>query len=149
MDSSIKGLLLGVACMIGALVASLGFFVSREASAATNNAVSQISKLNKEFADSDKTMYDGLPVSGSEVVNTINKFKAEEISIKVITKKSTTYYNRLLTDDDKELGGVSNALIKDTQVISSKTFINQKATFTGEVIRDINNTPIAIAFTQN
>ena len=149
MDNSLKGLILGAGALITAFVISMAFFVSREASATTNSAVSQISRLNKEFADSDKTMYDGLTVSGNEVINAINKFKLDDIAIKVTTKKSVIYYNRLLTNDDKELGSVSTASIKETQDIRSNAFINLKANFTGEVLRDANNTPICIAFNQN
>ncbi len=149
MSNALKILMLAAGTVITVLAINLGFYVGREASATTTQAVGKISKMNKEFSESEITMYDGLPVSGSEVINNINKFKADDISIKVTTKKSTVYYIRQLTNSDKELGVASPASVKDTQVITSPYYINQKASFTGEVIRDVNDTPIGISFVQN
>jgi len=68
--------------------------------------------------------------------------------VKVNTKKSVVYYNRLLTANDTEIGAVSNASVKDTQTITSSFYINQKAQFTGAILRDTNDTIIGISFTQ-
>lgn len=148
MENSLKGLILAAGVIITCLVVGLGFYISREANAAATNGTGQISRMNKEFAESDKVMYDGLDVTGSEVVNAINKFKNEDISVKVITKKSVVYYNRYLINSDTEIGGVSNASVKDTQTITSSYYINQKAQFTGSIIRDVNDTIIGISFVQ-
>ncbi|MGB8455265.1 MAG: hypothetical protein WCD89_23405 [Anaerocolumna sp.] len=148
MDNSLKGLILAAGVIITCLVVGIGFYISREASAAATNGIGQISRMNKEVAESDKVMYDGLDVTGSEVINAINKYKSEDISVKVQTKKSIVYYNRLLTDDDKELGNESSASVKNTQTITSNYYINQKAQFTGEILRDVNDTIIGISFVQ-
>lgn len=148
MSNSLKGLLLAAGVIITCIVVSLGFYISREANAAATNGVGQISRMNKEISESDKSMYDGLEVTGSEVINAINKNKNEELSIKVITKKSTVYYNRLLAKGDGELGAVSGASITDAQRVSNVNYINQNAQFTGEVLRDANDTIIGIKFTQ-
>ncbi|QHQ62874.1 hypothetical protein Ana3638_20550 [Anaerocolumna sedimenticola] len=148
MDNSLKGLILAAGVIITCLVVGIGFYISREASAAATNGTGQISRMNKEVAESDKVMYDGLDVTGSEVINAINKYKSEDISVKVQTKKSIVYYNRLLTDDDKELGNDSSASVKNTQQITSDYYINQKAQFTGEILRDVNDTIIGISFVQ-
>lgn len=148
MDNSLKGLILAAGVIITCLVVGIGFYISREASAAATNGTGQISRMNKEVAESDKVMYDGLNVTGSEVINAINKYKSEDISVKVTTKKSVVYYNRLLTNNDKELGGESSASVKNTQIITSPYYINQKAQFTGEILRDVNDTIIGISFVQ-
>ncbi len=148
MDNSLKGLILAAGVIITCLVVGIGFYISREASAAATNGTGQISRMNKEVAESDKVMYDGLAVTGSEVVNAINKYKSEDIAVKVTTKKSSVYYNRILTNSDKELGNVSNASVKDTQTITSSYYINQKAQFNGEILRDVNDTIIGISFVQ-
>ncbi len=148
MDNSLKGLILAAGVIITCLIVGIGFYISREASAAATNGTGQISRMNKEVAESDKVMYDGLDVTGSEVINAINKYKSEDISVKVETKKSTVYYNRLLTNSDKELGGESSASVKNTQTITSSYYINQKAQFTGEILRDVNDTIIGISFVQ-
>ena len=148
MDNSLKGLILAAGVIITCLIVGIGFYISREASAAATNGTGQISRMNKEVAESDKVMYDGLDVTGSEVINAINKYKSEDISVKVETKKSTVYYNRLLTNSDKELGGESIASVKNAQTITSAYYINQKAQFTGEILRDVNDTIIGISFVQ-
>ena len=148
MDNSLKGLILAAGVIITCLIVGIGFYISREASAAATNGTGQISRMNKEVAESDKVMYDGLDVTGSEVINAINKYKSEDISVKVETKKSTVYYNRLLTNSDKELGGESSASVKNTQTITSVYYINQKAQFNGEILRDVNDTIIGISFVQ-
>lgn len=148
MDNSLKGLILAAGVIITCLVVGIGFYISREASAAATNGTGQISRMNKEVAESDKVMYDGLDVTGSEVINAINKYKSEDIAVKVETKKSVVYYNRLLTNNDRELGNESTASVKNTQTIISDYYINQKAQFTGEILRDVNDTIIGISFVQ-
>ncbi len=148
MDNSLKGLILAAGVIITCLIVGIGFYISREASAAATNGTGQISRMNKEVAESDKVMYDGLDVTGSEVINAINKYKSEDIAVKVTTKKSIVYYNRLLTNNDKELGNESTASVKNTQTITSDYYINQKAQFTGEILRDVNDTIIGISFEQ-
>ena len=93
-------------------------------------------------------IYDGLKASGSEVVNVINKFKNEAISIQVTTKKGTTFYNYTLSNDGTALGGSGGASIKQAQEVTSATYINPNEQFLGVVVRDVNNTIIGIAFYQ-
>ena len=57
-----------------------------------NIGSSKLSKLNSDLQDSDTGMYDGIAISGSEVLNVIKNYSEEKVSIKVVTKKSTTYY---------------------------------------------------------
>jgi hypothetical protein len=148
MDNSLKGLILAAGVIITCLVIGIGFYISREANATATSGVGQISKMNKDVSESDKSMYDGMDVSGSEVINIINKFKTDDISIKVKTKKSIIYYIKNLTNTDTELGSTSSASVKDAQTISSVYYINQQAQFTGEVLRDANDTIIGLSFSQ-
>lgn len=148
MDNSLKGLILAAGTIITCIVISLGFFISREARDTAANGAGLISKLNAEFNESDKVMYDGLEVSGSEVINVINKFKNSALSIKVTTKKAVTYYINTLDENETILKGISSASIKDAQKQSHSTYINPNGQFLGEIKRDINNTIIGIYFSQ-
>lgn len=148
MDNSLKGLILAAGTIITCIVIGLGFYIAREARDTAAGGAGQISKLNAEFNESDKVMYDALEVSGSEVVNVVNKFKNDDVGIKVCTKKKTTYYVNYLNDDDTSIIGSSSASIKDAQKSSSSTFINPNAQFVGEILRDVNQTIIGIAFSQ-
>lgn len=148
MENSLKGLLLAAGTIITCVIIGLGFYIAREARDTAANGAGQISKLNAEFNESDKVIYDGLKVSGSEVVNVINKFKNEAISIKVTTKKSVTYYNYGLNGEETTLGNKGGGSIKQAQDSTSNTYINPNEQFLGMVIRDANNTIIGISFSQ-
>lgn len=148
MENSLKGLLLAAGTIITCVVVGLGFYIAREARDTAAGGAGQISRLNAEFNESDKVMYDGLEVSGSEVVNVISKYKNNPVSIKVTTMKGTTYYGCTLTADEKELSVASNASVKDAQKSTSTTFINPSAQFAGQVMRDDNNAIIGICFKQ-
>lgn len=152
MDNSLKGLILAAGVIITCIVIGLGFYISREARDTASNGAGQISKLNAEFNESDKIMYDGLEVSGSEVINVINKYKSDEMSIVVATKKSTSQYGRTIaigTNNVSSLGGTSSISVKTAQNIESESYINPNAQFMGEVLRDSNNAIIGIRFTQS
>lgn len=148
MDNSLKGLILAAGTIITCIVIGLGFYIAREARDTAAGGAGQISKLNAEFNESDKVMYDALEVSGSEVVNVVNKFKNDDIGIKVSTMKKITYYINNLQNDDTALGDSSSASIKDAQKSSHSSFINPNAQFVGEILRDVNQTIIGIAFQQ-
>lgn len=145
MENSLKGLLLAAGTIITCIVLGLGFYIAREARDTAAGGAGQISKLNAEFNESDKVMYDGLEVSGSEVVNVINKYQNGTISIKVTTKKNTTYYC------NPSVGGGSGSCgsVKEAQKPDSGIYINPNAQFVGEVIRDVNKTITGLAFSQS
>ena len=104
MENSLKGLMLAAGVIITCIVVGLGFFISREARDTASNGAGQISKLNAEFNESDKVMYDGLEVSGSEVINVINKYKNEEVGVMVYTKKSNeSYIYKIDYKDDESI----------------------------------------------
>ncbi|HAB60295.1 MAG TPA: hypothetical protein DCE48_06245 [Lachnospiraceae bacterium] len=148
MDNSLKGLILAAGTIITCIVISLGFYISREARDTAASGAGQISKLNAEFNESDKVMYDGLSVSGSEVINVINKFKNGDIAIQVNTKKCSTYYDNVLDDKQTEIIGTSSSSVKSAQNSQSNAYINPNGQFLGSIIRDVNYTIIGIIFSQ-
>ena len=148
MDNSLKGLILAAGTIITCIVISLGFYISREARDTAASGAGQISKLNAEFNESDKVMYDGLSVSGSEVINVINKFKNGDIAIQVNTRKCSTYYDNVLDDKQTEIIGTSSASVKSAQNSQSNAYINPNGQFLGSIIRDVNYTIIGIIFSQ-
>lgn len=148
MSNSLKGLILAAGVIITCVVIGLGFYISREANAAATSGIGQISRMNREFSEQDKVMYEGLDVTGSEVINAINKYKNENIAVKVETKKSVVYYNWKLNSEDKNLGPASDESVKDAQKITHGNYINQKAQFSGSIIRDANDTIIGLSFKQ-
>lgn len=155
MENSLKGLLLAAGTIITCIVISLGFFIAREARDTAADGAGQISKLNAEFNESDKVMYDGLTVSGSEVINVINKFRNSNLSVVVETNKvHTSYYYELSsktgTSGEKvwSLGGKIKTDGYVAQSSSSESYINPNAQFMGDIVRDVNNVIIGVVFRQ-
>lgn len=155
MENSLKGLLLAAGTIITCIVISLGFFIAREARDTAADGAGQISKLNAEFNESDKIMYDGLTVSGSEVVNVINKFRNSNLSVVVENNKGkTAYYYEVISKSADggaktwSLGGKTQSDGYAVQNSSSASYINPNGQFIGDVIRDVNNVIIGIIFSQ-
>lgn len=144
MENSLKGLLLAAGTVITCIIIGLGFYIAREARDTASSGAGQINRLNAEFMESDKVMYDGIRVSGSEVVNVINKFKNDDLYVRVFTKKgSDIYYGK----NCKSLSGTSDGYKTDTNS-SEASYINPNGIFSGEVKRNENNVIMGIEFTQ-
>ena len=148
MENSLKGLMLAAGTIITCVVISLGFLISREAKDTASNGANQINKLNAEFVDSDKDIYDGATVSGSEVLNAIKKFHGEEIGVLVKTNKSETFYGYSFDEDTGEIGAKSDKTYTIATETSNKAYINPYVNFKGTVIRDKNDVITGIIFKQ-
>lgn len=150
MENSLKGLLLAAGTIITCVVISLGFYIAREAKDTASNGAGQINKLNSEFAEADKTIYDGVEVSGNEVINVIRKFENEPISVIVKNNicEDKLYYIRNLTEGDTKLGEATTLSYKAAQNETSESYINPIGRFQGSVLRDDNGMIIGIAFVQ-
>ena len=148
MDNSLKGLILAAGTIITCVVISLGFFIAREAKDTASNGSNQINKLNSEFVESDKVIYDGATVSDSEVINVIKKFKNEKIGILVKTNKSDTYYGYSFDLKDGDI--ISQVTDKDVDPTDSdgESYINPYVNFEGRIVRDKNEVITGIVFEQ-
>lgn len=148
MENSLKGLMLAAGTIVTCIIISLGFYIAREAKDTAVSGAMQINKLNMEFTENSKTIYDGTEVSGSEVLNAIRKFQGETTGILVQTKKDTSYYGYNFNEETGELGGSSQLDYLTAKKEDSSNFINPNARFSGTVIRDINGTITGLKFVQ-
>ena len=148
MENSLKGLIMAAGTIVTCLVISLGFFIAKEAKDSAANGAGQISKLNAEFIESDKMIYDSTQVSGSEVINVIRKFKSETVGVTVVTKKTTSNYNYTIDESAKTIAKASIDEYKAGKEPTEMDYINPTARFEGSVIRDVNGTIIGIKFIQ-
>ena len=148
MENSLKGLILAAGTIITCVVISLGFFISREAKDTASNGAIQINKLNSEFVESEKVIYDGATVSGSEVLNVIKKFCNERIGILVKTNKSSTYYGYVFNETTGEMTDESDNELLVATDSDGESYINPYVNFTGRLIRDKNEVITGIVFEQ-
>jgi DNA integrity scanning protein DisA with diadenylate cyclase activity len=148
MENSLKGLILAAGTIITCLVITLGFYLSKEAQSTASTGTSKIGRINTEFAESDKTIYDGVKVSGSEVVNAIKKMSEEEIGVYVETNSASTYYGYVFNSESGELKGKSENVYNANIDNTSSEYINPYAMFMGKIIRNSNNVIIGIEFRQ-
>lgn len=148
MENSLKGLILAAGTIITCVVISLGFFISREAKETAANGANQINKLNSEFVESDKIIYDGATVSGSEVINVIKKMKNDKIGILVVTNKSSNYYGYKFDEATGNLMDKVEGDYAEACISTNVKYINPYANFEGKVIKDSNDVITGIKFTQ-
>ncbi len=156
MDNGLKGLLLAAGTIITCIIVSLGFYIAREARDTAASGAGTISQLNADFNDNDKIMYDGLSVSGSEVLNVIKKFSNEKVCIRVKTaalkENEYTYYGYTGTasGDTFELSDTKSSENDSDRKDKTKTkYINPNATFFGSVQKNSNNVITCITFIQS
>ena len=142
MENSLKGLLLAAGVVITCIVVSVGFYLAREAKNATDNGISQISELTA-MNDVAKEMYNGLSISGREVVSILSKYGHEltdgELVVSVTTGKGkdavTTNY----------LAAFDNT--NDPTVYTNSSYINPNGVFKSVVDHDSKGV-INMKFTQ-
>lgn len=149
MENSLKGLILAAGTVITCIIISLGFYIAREAKDTAASGAGQINKLNAEFAENEKTLYDGTEVSGSEVLNVIRRFQNEACGIYVKTNKCERFYGYEFELTSGNLIAKTDNTYKLARMEDNEAYINPNARFMGNVIRDINNTITGIGFTQS
>lgn len=148
MENSLKGLMLAAGIIITCIIVSLGFYIAREAKETAQSGAGQLQKLQAEFDDSTKTIYDGAVISGSEVCNVLRKFQGEKMGILVTTKKSSTYYGYQFSSENGELGEAASGDYTKTRTEGNADYINPNGKFAGTLIRDANGTITGIVFKQ-
>ncbi|MGL5381762.1 hypothetical protein [Clostridium sp.] len=137
MDNSMKALIMGAGVVITLAVITIGFIILNQGQNTAKLAVSKVDKINTNILESEYTVYEGMEVSGNEVVSLISKFKNDPVTIEVVTKKSTTEYNN----------GASGTA-SDTTDPKSNKYINPSGKFKGSVTRDANDVIDRLTFTQ-
>lgn len=136
MENSLKGLILAAGVIITCIVVGLGFFISREAKNVSDKGTNQLSAMNTQYDNVEYMMYDGLRITGSEVVNVIKSHGSSDVNITVKTSKNNT----------------TGTIYDGTNTIptskGASDYINQSASFLGEITRNENGEVNGIVFIQ-
>lgn len=121
--------------------------LNNQSQESVNIGSSKLTKLNSDLQDSDTTMYDGISISGSEVLNVIKNYSEEKVSVKVVTKKSTTYYGYSVDAGNNLTTGATGSL-KKAESITDNQYINPTGSFKGSILKDSNDVATCLVFTQ-
>ncbi|MGN0243126.1 MAG: hypothetical protein ACI4CT_03580 [Lachnospiraceae bacterium] len=139
MENSLKGLILAAGIVITCLVIGVGFYVSREAKASSANASGQINEMTGEFDEPGKILYDGIVVSGREVLEVLQKYASDQsmtITVKTLAGTSNVEY------------GISKTLFTGNNKADVNTYINPSGKFLGTVNRNDSDVINNITFVQ-
>ncbi|MDF2544373.1 MAG: putative rane protein [Herbinix sp.] len=137
-----KLLIFAAAILITCTIVTLGLNATTAAKDLGNVAVSQMTEINSELADRDLKMYDGLTVSGSEVVNVIKKQLGDYSS----TETAPLYINVKTKSAENTYKNSSN--LSNIRNFNHAMYIKPTATFLGKVVKDLNQTILGISFSQ-
>ncbi|HAA25093.1 MAG TPA: hypothetical protein DCE11_03085 [Ruminiclostridium sp.] len=152
MENSLKAIIIGAGVVITMIVVSIGFLLMRSGQSTAQNAINRLDQISSEMSESQYTMYDGMEIRGSEVVNVLRKYKDEYIGIYVKTKKSTNgvwyVYDVTLSGNEAEIGSPSTKSISDTMDETKDEYINPNGVFIGSIARDENGRIAALMFKQ-
>lgn len=117
--------------IITVLVITLAFSIYMLARSTNSSATKQINKLSSQMAESEYTQYEGIEVTGSEVVNVIKQFQKDDVIIEVVVGGSTADYG------EGQAGTLSDASDR-----TSSNYINPNSMFLGSIERDANTDAI-------
>ena len=146
-----KAVLIGASVVITLLVVSLGFLIFNEGKESAMQGVGKMGDMNQEITNADYTMYDGMEVSGSHIVNLIRKYANKDIGLYVETKKaSKKWYGKKITGNSGSatITGNGNGDIKNAITVTNADYINPNARFLGEIVKDANEVVIGLKFVQ-
>lgn len=151
MENSLKAILIGAGVVITLIVVSIGFLLMRSGQNTAQTAIGKLGQISGEMSESQYTMYDGMEIRGSEVVNVLRKFKDEYIGISIETKKGgTDWYIHEADIDNSVVNGLTEVSkpISDTMNEKSDDYVNPNGVFIGSIARDENGRIAALMFEQ-
>lgn len=145
MTNGMKLLILAASAIIVCVVCGVGFYVTREGKSSVNNATGQFTSMSSSYNDVDKSLYDGLTISGTELVSLIESYTGtSDFTEGVFTIKVNTLSNLAPTPS-------GTPAVYPTTVAQKKSdanYINPTGKFEGKVKRNENDIIVNITFTQ-
>ena len=154
MDGAVGKLLgLGVTLFFLAGAFIYGLVAYNQGADASKESNQETSSTLAAMKENKYEMYDNMEMKGSQVVNTVKKFREDgeggKIGVKIVTntnKSGKWYYNSF---DAKALNPVTTNISELYDASGSNVaYVNPNGTFKGSIDRDANNTIRAIIFTQ-
>lgn len=142
MENSLKGLMLAASVVITCIVLSVGFLFARESQALSASSTEKLNDFTVELSETDMILYDGLEVTGCDVVNFIKKRLGEYTSSEtapVVVYVKTAKAEKCYTN---------SVIIKSIQDFTHVNYISPLSKFMGHIERDGNKVITGIYFEQ-
>lgn len=111
--------------IITVLVITLAFGIYTLAKGTSTSAKQQINRLSGQMSESIYTQYEGVEVSGSEVINIIKQFDKDDVVVEVVIGSATADYG----------GSSGTGTLSDATDRSSTNYINPNSMFLGSIER--------------
>ena len=138
-EIGVKGLVLAVTVIIAVILSALALYMANTSKSTINSGTTQYTQLTSEYSEINATMYDGLDVSGSKVIEVIKDMARDGGTIKVTVKTKA--------GNTSSYQGDTGYAAKDTPTAANH--INETGTFRGEVIKNANGMVTEIVFEQH
>ena len=146
-DGIVKYIAIGVAVALIVGAAIFGINYMKQGKSVGTAGGKQMANIQAELSDAEFDAYDGVTVTGSEVINVVKKFEDDDVAVKVITKKTTAFYGYSL-DASNELQTTNVSSASKMQELSSPLYVNPSGSFVGSILKDTNDVITGICFTQ-
>lgn len=159
-EIGVKGLILAVTVIIAVILSALALYMANSSKSTINGGTTQFTQLMSDYSEISATMYDGLDVSGTKVVDVINEMcQTEYVSVTVVTKEDTTGTNYSNSTNKTAITTAGGATITPTgnqyagstqeKDLTNAKHINENASFRGKVFKNSNGLVVNIEFTQH
>ena len=150
-DTVSTAIIIVVGVVVAAILALWIYNSVREEKEAGDQALAQVAQMNNALLESQFTIYDGVQIKGSQVINAIRNFESQDTQINVVVNNGSgetnyCYQSDLKTKIDSTNSSTNMKIYNDKSDMS--TYINPSANFSGVVVRDEKtNTIVGIKFT--
>ncbi len=140
MENSLKALILAASISITCMVISIGFYAGRQAREISSVTTKKLNELSIHLSEEDFSLYDGLVVRGSDVVNFIYK----KLSFYSQDEHGSIYiYVDTGTSQSKYGNNINLSKLKD---YTSDSYIHPLGKYKGQVIRNENEVIVGMSF---
>ncbi|MCQ2978173.1 MAG: hypothetical protein MJ245_00035 [Clostridia bacterium] len=129
-----KSLVMGASIMVTIGIISIGLMIFSQGSSLVKESSKNMLDLTDELSSKRYIAYDNNIVSGSEVINAINTYAKDGISVKVVTTSNAT--GKVYT------GAYSNNDVDDAD------YINSNGMFESTLVTNENGVITTISFNQ-
>lgn len=135
--------------VIAALIVSVGFFIYNNQKETSNAVVEQTNRINVQLQEAEWTQYEGMEVTGSEIINVIKRMKDSGTYVEVNGYKfcaDDAGNNKTNDEFSKDLAAAKR---RSAASEGSATYINPSTLYIGSVVREEESDAIVgIVFTK-